>query len=116
MIDSLDSGKERTRRAVIPPDKKQSPTEREELNPCSQRSRFTRFRDRISTIRSTFFVLLRGSGVYHGKLDVHGGAGLVIRKCGKIACQVEVSFDSKGLSRIISLFSSRISQFHGRPQ
>lgn len=68
MIDALDSGEERTRRAVTPSDKKQSPTERKELNLCSQASRFTRFR----TIWDTFFVLLRGSGFHLGKLDVHG--------------------------------------------
>jgi hypothetical protein len=67
MIDALDSGEERARRAVTPSDKKHTPAEGEELNICSQPSRFTRFRDDQFTIWDTFFVLLRRSpGVHLG--------------------------------------------------
>ncbi len=71
MIDALDSGEERTRRAVTPPDEKKSPAERQELNLCSQPSRFARFGDGDLTIWDTLFVLLRGRfGVHLRKLNV----------------------------------------------
>jgi hypothetical protein len=123
MIDALDSGEERTRRAVTPSDKKQSPAKREELNLRSQPSRFTSFRGCKFTIWDTFFVLLRGNpGVRRGKLGVlclvheEGGRsrfGNTDVWENRVSCR---GVFLEGRSRIIPLFSSRISQFHGRPQ